>query len=83
MRVYGSTLYVGMAPDKNGWPYISIAISQLKSLLIYTDKLNYTTALEVPNRRLLVEAIRRINQHLVITLEDKYNTWKVCVCNNE
>ena len=28
---------------------------------------------EVPNRRLLVEAIRRINVHLAIKLEEKYN----------
>ena len=33
-----------------------------------------TIVSEEPNRRLLVEAIRRINQHLAITLEDKYNT---------
>ena len=32
-----------------------------------------TTVSEVPNRRLLVEAIRRINQRLAITLEKKYN----------
>ena len=60
-----------------------IASIKLKSLLIYTDKLSYITVSEVPNRRLLVEAIRRINPHLVITLEDKYNTRKVCVCINE
>ena len=33
-----------------------------------------TIGSEKPNRRLLVEAIRRINQHLAITLEGKYNT---------
>ena len=32
-----------------------------------------TTVSEVPNRRLLVEAIRRINQRLAITMEKKYN----------
>ena len=32
-----------------------------------------TTVSEVPNRRLLVEAIWRINQRLAITLEKKYN----------
>ena len=31
-----------------------------------------TTTSEIPNRRLLVEAIRIINQHLAITLEEKY-----------
>ena len=31
-----------------------------------------TTTSEIPNRRLLVEAIRKINQHLAITLEEKY-----------
>ena len=38
IREYGSTLYVGMAPKKNGRPYISIASDELKSLVIYTDK---------------------------------------------
>ena len=38
IREYGSTLYVGMAPKKNGCPYISIASDELKSLVIYTDK---------------------------------------------
>ena len=33
-----------------------------------------TTATEEPNRRLLVEAIRRKNQDLAITLEEKYAT---------
>ena len=39
IREYGSTLYVGMAPKKNGHPYISIASDELKSLVIYTDRL--------------------------------------------
>ena len=39
IREYGSTLYVGMAPKKNGRPYISIASDELKSLVIYTDRL--------------------------------------------
>ena len=38
IREYDSTLYVGMAPKTNGRPYISIAIDELKSLVIYTDK---------------------------------------------
>ena len=38
IREYGSTLYVGMAREKNGRPYISIASDELKSLVIYTDK---------------------------------------------
>ena len=38
IREYGSTLYVGMAPNKNGRPYISIASDELKSLVIYTDR---------------------------------------------
>ena len=38
IREYGSTLYVGMAPKKNGRPYISIASDDLKSLVIYTDR---------------------------------------------
>ena len=42
IREYGSTLYVGMAPKKNGCPYILIATNGLKSLLIYTDKFKYT-----------------------------------------
>ena len=42
IREYGSTLYVGMAPKKNGHPYISIATNELKSLLIYTDRFKYT-----------------------------------------
>ena len=33
-----------------------------------------TTATELPNRRLLVEAIRRINPRLAISLEEKYAT---------
>ena len=33
-----------------------------------------TIVSEEPNRRLLVEAIRRINPLLAITLEEKYNT---------
>ena len=33
-----------------------------------------TIVSEKPNRRLLVEAIRRINPLLAITLEEKYNT---------
>ena len=33
-----------------------------------------TIGSEEPNRRLLVEAIRRINPQLAITLEEKYNT---------
>ena len=33
IREYGSTLYVGMAPKKNGRPYISIGSDELKSLL--------------------------------------------------
>ena len=36
IREYGSTLYVGMAWEKNGCPYISS--DELKSLVIYTDK---------------------------------------------
>ena len=36
-----------------------------------------TIVSEEPNRRLLVEAIRRINPLLAIILEEKYNTWKV------
>ena len=36
IRVYGSTLYVGMAQKKNGRLYISIASDELKSLVIYT-----------------------------------------------
>ena len=31
-------LYVGMAREKNGCPYISIASDEVKSLVIYTDK---------------------------------------------
>ena len=42
IREYGSTLYVGMARKTNGWPYISIASDELKSLVIYTDKFEYT-----------------------------------------
>ena len=42
IREYGSTLYVGMAPKKNGRPYNSIATNELKSLLIYTDMFKYT-----------------------------------------
>ena len=38
IREYGSTLYVEMAREKNGRPYISIASDELKSLVIYTDK---------------------------------------------
>ena len=38
IREYGSTLYVGMPRKKNGRPYISIAIDDLKSLVIYTDR---------------------------------------------
>ena len=39
IREYGSTLYVRMAPKKNGCPYISIASDDLKSLVIYyTDR---------------------------------------------
>ena len=38
IREYGSTLYVGMAPKKNGRPYISIASDELKSLVIYADR---------------------------------------------
>ena len=38
IREYGSTLYVGMAWEKNGGLYISIASDELKSLVIYTDK---------------------------------------------
>ena len=38
IREYGSTLYVGMAQEKNGHPYISIASDELKSLVIYTDR---------------------------------------------
>ena len=39
IRDYGSTVYVGMARKQNGRPYISIASDELKSLVIYTDKL--------------------------------------------
>ena len=42
IREYGSTLYVGMAPKKNGRPYNSIATNELKSLVIYTDMFKYT-----------------------------------------
>ena len=42
IREYGSTLYVGMAPKKNGRPYISIASDTLKSLVIHTDNFKYT-----------------------------------------
>ena len=38
IREYGSTLYEGMAREKNGRPYISIASDELKSLVLYTDK---------------------------------------------
>ena len=41
IREYGSTLYVGMAREKNGRPCISIESGKPKSLLIYTDKLKY------------------------------------------
>ena len=42
IRENGITLYVGMAPQKNGCPYNSIATNELKSLLIYTDMFKYT-----------------------------------------
>ena len=38
IREYSSALYLGMAPKKNGRPYISIASGELKSLVIYIDK---------------------------------------------
>ena len=38
IREYGSTLYVGMARENNGRPYISIVSDELKSLAIYTYK---------------------------------------------
>ena len=37
IREYGSTLYVGMAPKKNGRPYISIGTNELKSLQIHVS----------------------------------------------
>ena len=42
IREYSSILCVGMAREKNGRPYISIASGKLKSLLICTYKLKYT-----------------------------------------
>ena len=42
IREYGSTLYVGMAGEKNGRPYISIVNGKLESLVIYTNKLKCT-----------------------------------------
>ena len=37
IRVYGSTLYVGMAPKQNGHPYISIATNELKYGIVCRD----------------------------------------------